>query len=419
MDIPRKSAAKKRKIRRIAYAAAIIIAVAGITVAVSQLKPAVQSLDKDTALISTVKRGEMKREVRGPGTLVPEEVRYVPTMIQGRVEKRLLQPGERVAIGTVLIELSNPVVEQALTNAESQFRGSQANLASLQAQLKKQLLDQESQISSVTSEYKKAEMQATVNEDLGKKGLKSDLEVRQSRITSDALADRVETEKKRLNATKEQNKASLAAEEERVRQLRDAVEVARRDVEYLKVRAGIDGVLQAVEVEVGQQVQPGANLARVANPERLKAQLRIAETQAKDLLPGQPVTIDTRNGLIPGRVIRIDPAAQNGTVTVDASLEPEGEMPKGVRPELNVDGTILLEKLDNVLYIQKPVHGQEGAQIGLFKLEDADQYAARVPVQLGRSSVSFIEVRGGLQEGDKVIISDTSQYDSAQRVQLN
>ncbi|HEY7910469.1 MAG TPA: HlyD family efflux transporter periplasmic adaptor subunit [Blastocatellia bacterium] len=419
MDIPRKSAAKKKKIRRIIYTAAVILAVAGITIAVSQLKPAAQSLKRDTALITTVKRGPLKREVRGPGTLVPEEVRYVPTIVQGRVEKRLLQPGERVTHGTVLIELSNPVIEQALTNAESQYRGSQANLSSLQAQLKKQILDQESTISTVDSEYKKAEMQAKVNEDLGKKGLKSELEVNQSRITADALFERVATEKKRLEATREQNKATLAAEEERVRQLRDAVEVARRDVEYLKVRAGIDGVLQTVEVEVGQQVQPGANLARVANPERLKAQLRIAETQAKDLLPGQPVTIDTRNGLIPGRVIRIDPAAQNGTVTVDASLEPDGEMPKGVRPELNVDGTILLEMLEDVLYIQKPVHGQEGAQIGLFKLEEGDQYASRTPVQLGRSSVSFIEVRGGLQEGDKVIISDTSQYDSAQRVQLN
>jgi HlyD family secretion protein len=417
MDIPRKSGAKKRRIKRIVYALILVVAVGAITLGVSRLKPAAPSVDANTMLPDTVKRGNMLRSVHGLGTLVPEEIRYVPALSLGRVEKRLAQPGAQVKADSVIIELSNPDIQQAFIDAESQLRAADANLTTLKVQLQKQVLDQEATLAQAKSDFNKAKMQFEVNDSLGKQGLKSKLEVELSRIAAEDLESRVGLETKRLVSNREEAKARLAAEDEKVRQLKDAVQLKRRQLEALKVRAGIDGELQTVEVQVGQQVTVGQNLARVANPKRLKAELKITETQAKDIQIGQPVSIDTRNGIVPGRVIRIDPHVDNGTRTVDASLQ--GDLPKGAVADLSVDGTIELERLDNILYIGRPVHGQENSTVGLFKIDPDGSGAARVQVKLGRSSVTTIEVLDGLREGDRVILSDTSQWDNSDRIRLN
>lgn len=417
MDIPRKSAAKKRRIKQILYAFTTVVVLAVITVFVSRLKPAIPTVEGDTTWKGTVARGSMLRQVRGLGTLVPEEIRYVPAISQGRIEKRLVQPGAAVTRDTLLLELSNPEVEQAALDAESQLRGAQADLRTLRVQLDKLILDQKATLAQVTSDYKKAQMTFEVNQSLGKQGLKPDLEVKLSEMTASDADNRRTLEGQRLTATAEENKARLAAEEEKVRQLRDAVQLRRQQVAQLQVRAGIDGVVQTIEVQVGQQVTPGTNLARVANPLKLKAELKIAETQTKDVQIGQPVSIDTRNGVIPGRVVRIDPSVQNGTRTVDAELL--GELPRGAVADLSVDGTIQLEKLDDILYVGRPVHGQENSTVGLFKLEGDGTTAVRVQVKLGRSSVTTIEVLDGLKEGDRVILSDTSAWDTANEIRLN
>ncbi|HWO01784.1 MAG TPA: HlyD family efflux transporter periplasmic adaptor subunit [Blastocatellia bacterium] len=417
MDIPRKSASKKRRVKRILYSLTAIIALGAITLAVSRLKPAMQTVDDGTTWKGTVMRGSMLRQVRGLGTLVPEEIRFVPAISQGRIEKRLVQPGASVTRNTLLLELSNPEVEQAALDAESQLRGADANLATLRVQLDKLILDQRATLAQVTSDYKKAQMQYEVNTSLGKQGLKPDLEVKLSEIAAADADSRVKLETQRLKASADENRARLAAEEEKVRQLKDAVQLRRQQVDQLKVRAGIDGVVQTIEVQVGQQVTPGTNLARVANPLKLKAELKIAETQTKDIQIGQPVQVDTRNGVIPGRVIRIDPSVQAGTRTVDAELL--GELPKGAVADLSVDGTIQLEKLDDILYVNRPVHGQENSTVGLFKLQEGGKTAVRVQVKLGRTSVNTIEVLEGLKEGDRVILSDTSAWDNANEIRLN
>lgn len=417
MDIPRKSAAKKRRVKRILYSLTAVIAVAVITVGVSRLQPAAPSVDKETLWKGTVARGTIPRNVRGMGTLVPEEIRYVPAISTGRIEKRLVQPGAQVKADTVLFELTNPEIEQAFVDAESQLRGATANLTTLRVQLDKTILDQEATLAQAKSDFNKAKMQYEVNDSLGKKELKSKLEVDLSRIAAEDAENRVTLEIKRLAGSRDEAKARLAAEDEKVRQLKDAVQLKRTQMDALKVRAGIDGQLQTIAVQVGQQVTLGQELARVANPKRLKAELKVNETQAKDIQLGQSVSVDTRNGIIAGRVIRIDPSVQNGTRTVDASLE--GELPKGAVPDLSVDGTIELEKLENILYVNRPVRGQEHATVGIFKVDPDGAGASQVQVKLGRGSVTTIEVLEGLREGDVVILSDTSQWDSSPRIRLN
>ncbi|HXG66299.1 MAG TPA: HlyD family efflux transporter periplasmic adaptor subunit [Blastocatellia bacterium] len=417
MDIPRKSAARKRLIRRIVYSVIAVVALGGITIAVSRLKPAAPTVDGNTVWRGTVKRGSMLRQVRGLGTLVPEEIRIIPATVQGRVEKRNLQPGETVSAGTIIFVLSNFEIEQAALDAQSQLRQAEADYNSLKAQLDRRLLDQKSQAATVQADYSEAKLTAEVNESLYKQQLISEVQFKVSKVRAEELATRHQIEKERLEKTHEEIKAQLAAQEQQVQQARAAYQLRRQQVEELNVRAGIDGVLQSLAVEVGQQVTPGTELARVANPSRLKAELRIAETQTKDITVGLPATIDTRNGIIPGRVMRIDPAAQNGTVTVDVSLE--GELPRGARPALSVDGTIELERLENVLYVDRPVSGQENSKIGIFKLEPGTNEAVRTQVTLGRASVNHIEVIDGLREGDVVILSDMSAYDNTDRVRLN
>lgn len=417
MDIPRKSAAKKRKIKRIVYVLILLVAMGAITVGVTRLKPAAPSASKDIMLPDTVRRGNMVVNVRGMGTLVPEEIRYVPALSLGRIEKRLAQPGAQVQAGTVILELSNPEIQQAFIDAESQLRAAAANLTTLKVQTQKQILDQEAVLAQAKSDFNKAKMTFEVNDSLGKQGLKSQLEVQLSKIAAEDSDSRVVLENKRLASNREEGVAKLSAEDEKVRQLKDAVQLKRSQMDALKVRAGIDGELQTVEVQVGQQVTLGQNLARVANPKRLKAELKVAETQAKDIGLGQHVSIDTRNGIIPGKVIRIDPHVDNGTRTIDASLE--GELPRGAVADMSVDGTIELARLENVLYIGRPVHGQENSTVGLFKIDPDGAGAARVQVKLGRSSVTTIVVVEGLNEGDRVILADTSQFDNNDRIRLD
>jgi HlyD family secretion protein len=418
MDIPRKSAAKKRRVKRILYSLAAVIAVAVITVGVSKLQPAAPSVDGQTLWKGTVARGTIPRNVRGLGTLVPEEIRYVPAITAGRVERRLVQAGAQVKSDTVLMELTDPAVQQAFVDAETQLRGAQANLTTLRVQLDKTILDQEATLLQARSDFNKAKMQFEVNDSLYKKDLKSKLEMDLSRIAAEDAENRVALETKRLAGSREEAKARMSAEDEKVRQLKDAVQLRRTQMDALKVRAGIDGELQIISVQVGQQVTLGQELARVANPKKLKAELKVAETQAKDIQLGQSVSIDTRSsGIIAGRVIRIDPSIQNGTRTVDASLE--GELPKGAVPDLSVDGTIELEKLENILYVNRPVRGQEHATVGLFKVDPDGAGATQVQVKLGRGSVTTIEILEGLKEGDVVVLSDTAQWDSSPRIRIN
>lgn len=417
MDIPRKSAGRKRQVRRIIYALTAIVAIGLITVGVSRLKPAAPTVERSTVWIDTVKRGSMLRQVRGLGTLVPEEIRWIPAQTQGRVERILVKPGADVSVNTVLLELTNPEAEQAAMEATSQLAGAEAEYTSLRVQLERRLLDQKATAATVQAEFSQAKLQAEVNDELAKQGLISQLNLKVSKVRAEEMATRNSIEEKRLSITSEEIKAQLAVQQERVSQLRALAALRRSQVDALSVRAGIDGVLQQMPVEVGQSVTPGTNLARVSDPKRLKAEIRIAETQVKDVGLGQPVTVDTRNGIIPGVVARIDPASQNATVTVDVTLT--GELPRGARPDLSVDGTIELERLEDILYVGRPVHGQDHSSVGLFRLVDDGKQAVRVTVKLGRSSVNTIEIIDGLKEGEQVVLSDTAQWDNATTINLN
>lgn len=417
MDVPRKNAKGKRRTRQTIYILLIVIALGAVTFGVSKLKPAAPGVERNTLYQGTVTRGLMLRQVRGLGTLVPEDINFVPAQSTGRIEQRMLQPGEHVTPSTVLFVMTNPDLEQATGDIESQVRAAEADLASLKVQLQKQFLDIQAAAAQVASDFQRSKMEAEVFEGLGKQGLKSDLEVKTKQIERDNLKKRNDIENSRLAIANDEIKARTASQEERVQQLRETLKLRRQQVENLKVRAGIDGVLQAVSVQVGQQVTVGQELARVANPSHLKAELKVAETQAVGIAIGQLVSVDTRNGLIPGKVSRIDPAIVNGTRTVDVALE--GELPKGAVPDLSVDGTIQLERLDNVLYVGRPVHGTENQTVGLFKLTPDGTEATRVQVKLGRSSVTTFEILDGLKEGDIVILSDTSQWDNVDRIRLN
>ncbi len=417
VDIQRPpSVARNKKIRRIVFAAVAIVAIGLITVALSRLKPAAPTVERATVWVDTVKRGDITRQVRGLGTLVPEEIRWIPAVTDGRVERILIYPGTPVTPDSILLELSNPAQTQALLEAEQQLKGAEAQLLNLRSQLQNEVLAQEAAAATAAADYRAAKLQAEADAQLAAEGLVSSLTTKLSQVKAENLEGRDRTEQKRLQQMKESVQARLAAQQAEVDRLRALLALRRSQTASLKVRPGMAGVLQQVEVQVGQQVTPGTNLARVADPTRLKAQLKIAETQAKDIQIGQVASIDTRNGLIPGRVSRIDPAVQNGTVTVDVALT--GELPRGARPDLSVDGTIELEKLIDVLYVGRPSVGQEESTIQLFRLEPDGVHASRTKVVVGRASVNTVEIREGLQVGDQVILSDMSQFDAFDRVRL-
>ncbi len=419
MDVKREGVARKKKIRGAIIAGTVLAGIAAISFGLSRLEPAAPSVNRATVWMDEVKRGEMIRQVRGPGTLevLPEAITWVAARTRGRVDRRVLLPGVEVEPDTIILELSNPELDQELRNAEYQLRAQQAELADLRVTVESQLLTQKSTAMTVASEYRKARLQADADTRLLAEKLIGELIVKQSQVRAEELATRSDLEQQRLEIASASVDAQLAAKQATVEQFRALYDLRRSQKAALTVRAGISGVLQEVSVEVGQEVTPGANLARVAQPDKLKAQLRIAETQAKDIEVGQKAIIDTRNGIIDGKVIRIDPAVREGTVTVDVELI--GPLPKGARPDLSVDGTIELERLDDVLYVGRPAYGQAGSTIGLFKLLDDGETAVRTQVRLGRSSVNTIEVIEGLNEGDQVILSDTSAWDAYNRIRLN
>lgn len=416
MDVQRPSRKKEIRRKRILYGVMGAVALVAVTFGINSLEPAAREVEADSQWIQPVKRGEMVRSVRGPGTLVPEEIRWIAAETEGRVERIHIDPGATVTAGDLILTLSNPTVAQTAQEAALQLRAGEAEYRDLKVRLESELLDQQANLARVNADYKAADLQVEADRELFDNGLIADIALRQSELAAAQLTTRHEIEQQRLEKTSESIEAQLAVQRSSVEQLRALYDLRRRQLEALEVRASIAGVLQQVPVEEGQQVAAGANLARVAVPGKLEAQLRVNETQAKDILVGQVAEIDTRNGKIEGKVRRIDPAVQQGSVRVDVQLV--GELPKGARPDLSVDGTIIIDQLDDVLYIARPPYGQANSTIGLFRLDEAGEYAYLTQVQIGLTSVNFVEVLGGLEEGDRVILSDTSQWDDADRVRL-
>jgi HlyD family secretion protein len=416
VDIARPaSVVRKKKIRRVIYGAVGLAVIVLITVGVSRLKPAAPSVDRATVWIDTVKRGPMLRQVRGSGTLVPEEIRWIPARSQGRVENIILRPGAQVKPDTVILTLTNPDLEQAVRDAKLALASSEAAYANRKADLESQLLAAQSNVANIETQYNNAEMQAQANEKLWKDQLISEIQMKQSRSQADDLKNRLNVERKRLDMQSAGVKSQLAPQEADVDQKRAAVTLQEQRLDELKVRAGMTGVLQEVPVERGAQVGPGEKLARVADPTNLKAELRIAETQTKDIRIGQYAEVDTRNGVVKGHVSRMDPSSTGGTVGVDVIMD--GPLPAGARADMSVDGTIQLEKLENIIYVGRPAFGQENSTVTIFKVQPSGE-ATATKVKLGRASVNTIEVLEGLNPGDQVILSDMSQYDSFDRVQL-
>jgi HlyD family secretion protein len=415
MDIVRENFASQRRRRRVIYAVIGIVAIVMVTVGLSRLKPAAPSVDRGTAWIDTVKRGPMLRQVRGLGTLVPIDIRWLPAQTDGRVDSIPVLPGAKVKKDTVLLTLSNPQVEQEALNAKWALNAAEADEKNLEAQLQSQVLAQRSTAAQVASDYAIAEQKADADAELFKANVVAEITMKNSRGVADQLKTRARLEQERITAAQQTMQAQLDASKAKVQQASEFYKLKEQQLDALKVRAGEDGVLQEQLLKVGQFVTTGTVLAKVVEPTHLKAELKIPETQAKDLGLGQPGQIDTHNGIISGKVIRIDPAAVNGTVTVDVSLD--GTAP-GMRPDLSVDGTIDLERLADVMYVGRPAFGQENSTVGMFKVEPDGVHADRVQVKFGKSSPTVIQIVSGLKECDQVILSDMSRVDNFDRIKL-
>jgi HlyD family secretion protein len=417
MDIPRTTAAKQRRRRQIGYAAAGIALVALATMGLSKLKPAAPAVERAALWIDTVKRGPMLRQVRGLGTLVPQDIRWIPAVTEGRVDRILVLPGTAVKADTVMLDLKNPQLEQEALDAEWKLKAAEADYRNWQVQLASQVLAQKSEAAKSQSEYTQAKLQADTDAELQKLGVISENALKVSKEKARELATRNEIEHQRLDNSGQVLEAQLQAKQAEIEQFRALARLKQSRLDGLRVRAGTNGVLQEQTLKVGQWVTPGTTLAKVVQPKRLKAELKIAESQAKDIQLNLPASIDTHNGIISGHVMRIDPAVINGTVAVDVALE--GALPQGARPDLSVDGTIDIERISDMLYVGRPVFGQEETTVTLFKLEPDGVNAVREQVKLGRSSVNTIEVLQGLKEGDQVILSDMSRWDTYDRVRIN
>jgi HlyD family secretion protein len=417
MDIARPDIHRKRKARLVIFGAAALVAVPAVTIGVSRLKPAAPLVERSSVSVDTVRRGEMVREVRGLGTLVPVEIRWIPAQSSARVDRVVLQSGARVNPESVILELSDPQLERDTLDAEYSYRASQADLANLKVQLASNLMGQKSAAADIESQYQQAKMQADVDKQLSEEGIQAALTAKKSTVVAEQLGIKEELVQEQLKIADDAAKAQIAVQEAHLEQQRVLYELKKRQLDALHVRAGLNGVLSAVSVDVGQQVNPGTNLVRVADPSHLKATIQIPETQAKDLALGQKASIDTRNGVVAGHVSRIDAAVVSGMVATDVELD--GPEPPGTRPDLSVEGTIEIERLTKILYVGRPVQGQENSAAGLFKLVDGGNAAVRVTVQFGRSSVNTIEVVRGLQIGDEVVLSDMSAWDAYDRVRLN
>jgi HlyD family secretion protein len=422
MDVARPFAAKARRRRQIIHAGMGVALIAGITMGVSKLKPAAPAVDRSGLWIDTVKRGSMVRQVHGLGTLTPEEIRWIPTITDGRVDKILVRPGTPVKADTVVVILNNPTVEQQAFDAEWKLRAEEAQYHNLEVTLQSQVLDQKANTTKAEQDAEDARMKAETDAELEKMGVLSDQARKLSTGSSRQLSIRADIEEQRYSNAQKQLEAQLAAEKARVEQARAIYELQLKQKNMLKVRAGMNGILQELTLngntlQEGQQVPAGTTIAKVANPDRLKAELKIPETQTKDVQLGQLAQVDTHNGLIEGKVTRIDPSVQNGTRTVDVALN--GDLPPGAVPDLSVDGTIDLERITSVLFAGRPTYGQEKSTIGMFKLEGDGKTATRVLVTLGRSSVNTVEILGGLNDGDQVILSDMSRWDQYDRIRLD
>jgi HlyD family secretion protein len=416
VDIARPEPKRRRRLLRIIYSAAGLVLVALGMLGLSRLKAAAPTVDKTTVWTDTVKRGPMLREVRGLGTLVPETIRVIPAATDGRVEQRLLLPGTPVNAKTVILELSNAELQQSVLDAGFQLKGAEAEYNNLKAQLENQLMEQRSKAAGKRSEYHQAQLQHEADDQLYKFGITAEIVWKTSQVKEEELGKQSEIAEKQVETFAQSIEAQLAVQQAKVDGQRALFVLKQHQLDQLDVRPGIDGVLQELAVEVGQQVTPGTILARVAQPAHLKAQVKIAETQAKDVAIGQTALIDTHNGAVPGHVTRIDPSVQNGTVSVDVALD--GMPPPGSRPDLSVEGTIEIERLADVLSTGRPVHGETDSTVGLFKVMDDGSDAVRVQVKLGRTSVNSVEILQGLSAGDRVILSDMSSWDNFDRVRL-
>jgi HlyD family secretion protein len=416
MDIARPEEKRKKRIRRYIYVGAALVTVVLATAALSRLKPAAPRVDRSTVWTDTVKRGPMLREVRGLGTLVPETVWVIPAATDGRVEKRYLLPGTPAEANTIILDLSNPELGQEALDAQYQLKGAEASYEQTKAELQNQLMDKRTQAAAVSSQYRTAEMQKEAYEHLGKLGLKADLDIKTSEVQAEELAKQNDLAQQEVETFANSINAQLAVQQANIDQKHALYELKRSQVAQLHVRAGVNGILQELDVDVGQRVAQGTALAKVSQPTELKAALQIAETQAKDVQIGQKASIDTHNGIIPGHVMRIDPSVLNGTRTVDVKLD--GPLPQGAVPDLSVEGTVEIERLIDVLYVGRPVHGDADSTVGLFKLIDGGSVAVRVPVGIGSESVNTVEIRQGLNVGDSVILSDMSAWDNYDRVEL-
>jgi len=418
MDIPRSEKVKRNKrIRRILYMILTLGALSVATVFLSKLQPAPPSVESATVVIGEVKRGELVLKVHGSGALVPEEIRWISATVNGRIEKHHVKPGDAVKEDTALIEMSNPELERDALDAQTQLVAAEAELANQRVLLRSQYLNQKAQSAAVRADYTRAKIMSETDAALLKDGLTSERNYKLSKSTADELAERAQIEQERLEICADSIRAQIAVYEARVRQSRDLYDLRRKQFDALKVRSGLSGVVHDVAAQIGQQVPVGANLALVADPSKLKAVIRIAETQTRDIAIGQRVEIDTRIGIVKGHVARIAPAPIQGLLPIDVALD--GDLPKSARPDMTVDGTIEIERLKDTIYVQRPAVSQENNAISLFKLIEGGKEAVRVQVKLGRSSVTDIEILEGLKVGDRVILSDTSQFDAASRIRLN
>lgn len=415
MDIPRQATDRRR--RRIAYGAGGVALLLVATVALAKLEPAAPRVERGSVWIDSVRRGPLVIQVRGPGTLVPEQMRWVTAVTAGRIERRLVEPGQTVTPETVLLVLSNPDVQLEALESERQLTQALSDAVNLRVTLETQRLNQQAVVASVEAEERAARREAVAAETLLSRELISRIEANRQIDRAKELATRMKVERERLALYTGIIDSQLSMQRAQIARMRAVHEFQQQRVRSMEVRAGAAGVVQEVPLEIGQWAQSGATLARVVEPGRLKAVIRIPETQARDVAIGQTANIDTRNGIVPGRVVRIDPAAANGTVTVDVALD--GELPRGARPDLTVDGTIEIDRIDDALFVGRPAYGEANGTVGLFRLTPGGDAAERVTVQLGRASVNAVEIRGGLEAGDRVIISDMSRHEGADRVTLD
>jgi HlyD family secretion protein len=417
MDIPRPEAKRKKRIRQAAYGGGAAVIILLVTIFLGQLEPAAPSVDGDTVWTDKVREGEMLRQTRGPGTLVPREIRWIAAQTDGRVDRVVVRPGAAVEPDTVLVEMSNPDLMQQTDEARFALEAAKAEFTDTELRLKNQELDQRAALGAARAEYESARLQAEAENDLADEGIVSAIDARRSELQAEQRKLQLEIEEERLAQFSRTLDAQLSVQRARLDQSRNAYERRLEQVESLQVRAGLSGVLTQVEVEEGQRIGLGANIARVARPDELMAELQVPETQARDVQIGQRVDVDTRNGVVEGRVIRIDPAAQAGTVQVDVELI--GELPRGARPDMSVDGTIELERLPHVVFVGRPTYAQANSTISVFKVVDGGSHAVRVPVETGAMSVNSVEIVQGLVPGDEIILSDTSAWEDNDRIRLN